>query len=128
MNRSFILRNASIRSSCSTVVANLPTDQDRPLEVVIRDYKAKRNTDQNARYWVMLHEISDQAWVDGKQYSAEVWHEHYKRKFIGVDDLPSGGTMAKTTTGLSVSEFAEYMTKCEADAAQMGVMFTAEEK
>jgi hypothetical protein len=62
--------------------------------------------------------------VDGKRFSDEVWHEQFKRVFLGLVDLPGGAKAGESTTKLNVSEFAEYVTKVTAYAAtELGVIF-----
>ena len=73
---------------------------------------------------MLMETIAAQAWVDGKQYSKAVWHEHFARKFIGVESLPSGEPLAISTTTLNVERFGEYMEKVQQDAmAELGVRF-----
>lgn len=54
--------------------------------------------------------------LDGK-YSAQVWHEYCKQKFLGCEDikLPNRKilTYAKSTADLDTSEFSEYCDKVE---------------
>jgi hypothetical protein len=101
-----------------TVAGQLVTHGD--IELILRPYKSKRSLDQNARYWAILREIAAVVWVDGKQFSDEAWHEHFKRTFIGCDDLPGGGTVGISTTTLTVAEFADYMTRIEQWCAEQG--------
>jgi len=89
-----------------------------PLVVECKPESTKRSTLQNKYYWAVLHQIEEQAWIEGRQYSSEVWHEAAKRRFIGLVDLPGGGTMAQSTTTLSTKEFLDYVTKVEAWAQQ----------
>lgn len=97
----------------------------KPLAVTVTEYKSKRSLEQNKRYWALLNEIAEQAYVGGQQFSAEAWHEHFKRKYIGCEDLPGGGQIGISTTSLAVSEFADYMTKVEQFAVtELGVEFT----
>lgn len=97
-------------------------DQGKPLAVTITEHKSKRSGEQNKRYWSILNEIAEQAYVGGQRFSADAWHEHFKRKLIGAEDLPGGGQIGISTTSLGVAEFAEYMTKVEAYAAtELGV-------
>jgi hypothetical protein len=86
----------------------------------------KRTTPQNRRYWGkgVLAQIAEQAAPNGKLYSAEVWHEQFKRQFIGVEELPNGQVIGKSSTGLSKAEFSDFCTQVEAYAAQeLGVVF-----
>ena len=90
--------------------------QGRPLVVTVSEHKAKRNTAQNARYWVLLTHIAETAWVGGKRYSSLVWHDHLKGKFLGYEEAPDGSRVPMSSQNLSVSEFADYMTRVEAYA------------
>ncbi len=86
----------------------------------------KRTPEQNRRYWGrgVLAQIAEQATVNGKLYSAEVWHEMFKRMFIGFDELPNGQIIGKSSTGLTTAEFCDFCTQVEAYAAQeLGVQF-----
>ncbi|EFQ42173.1 recombination protein NinB [Pseudomonas aeruginosa] len=93
-------------------------------ELVIRPLKSKRSIEQNKRYWSLLRELAAVAWVDGRQFDDQVWHEQFKRWFIGCEDvsLPDGSTELRgiSTTKLTVDEFGIYMTKIEAWAAEQG--------
>lgn len=90
----------------------------KPLAVTVQPHKAKRSVDQNKRYWSILNHIAEMAYLDGKQFTADAWHEYFKRLFIGAEDLPGGGTVGISTTILSVAEFTEYMTKVEIYAVE----------
>lgn len=85
-----------------------------------------RTGKQNRRYWGrgVLAQISEQAVVNGRLFSAESWHEQFKRQFIGVDELPSGEVIGKSSTGLTTAEFCEFSDKVEAFACtDLGVCF-----
>lgn len=86
----------------------------------------KRTPEQNRRYWGrgVLAQIAEQATVNGKLYSAKVWHEQWKRMFIGFDELPNGQIIGKSSTGLTTAEFCDFCTQVESYAAQeLGVRF-----
>lgn len=86
----------------------------------------KRTKPQNRRYWGrgVLAQIAEQATVNGKLFSATVWHEQFKRQFIGFEELPNGEIIGKSSTGLSTAEFCDFCTAVEAWAAtEMGVVF-----
>lgn len=88
--------------------------------------KRKRTPPQNRRYWGrgVLAQIAEQATVNGKLYDAETWHELFKRKFIGVIELPDGSVVGKSSTGLSTTEFSDFCAQVEAyAAAELGVTF-----
>jgi hypothetical protein len=86
----------------------------------------KRTPKQNKRYWGrgVLAQIAEQATVSGRLFSAEVWHEQFKRQFIGFDELPNGEIIGKSSTKLTTAEFCDFCTQVEAFAAQeLGVRF-----
>ena len=71
-----------------------------------------------------MAQIAEQAVVNGRLYSAESWHEQFKRQFIGVEELPSGEVIGKSSTGLTTAEFCEFSDKVEAFACtDLGVCF-----
>lgn len=130
----------------AAVVRNLPVDAVNPLEVIIREEKKPRKLDQNALMWAgPLRDIAEQAWVHGKQFSAEVWHEHLKREFLPDesdqfgfsaervkdgyrkwDYLPNGQrVLIGSTTQLTVKGFAHYLEQVYAYGASLGVQFGA---
>lgn len=89
--------------------------------------RRKRTQPQNRRYWGqgVLAQIATQVVLPGdKQFSAENWHEFFKRKFIGVEGLPDGSVVGKSSTQLTTAEFSEFCAKVEAYAAtELGVTF-----
>lgn len=88
--------------------------------------RRKRTKPQNRRYWGrgVLAQVAEQAVVNGKPYSAEIWHEQFKRQFIGFDELPNGQIVGRSSTELTTAEFSEFCTKVEAYAAtELGVTF-----
>ena len=88
--------------------------------------RMKRTKQQNRRYWGkgVLAQIAEQAVVNGRQYSAEVWHEQMKRMFIGVKEMPDGNVIGKSSTELTTVEFSEFCAQVEAYAAsELGVTF-----
>ena len=72
----------------------------------------------------MLYQISQQAKIHGRRFESEVWHEYFKKMFLGVIELPDGSVVGKSSTGLSKGEFSDFCTKVEAFAVQeLGVIF-----
>ena len=124
--REFPLRSPSVwLALVAFVKANAAAcvDRGRPLRVIVTEDEKKRNTEQNRRLWGYLYKtIAEQAWVDGKQFSKEVWHEHFARMFGVCEEmiLPDGEiiTRRKSTTEMTVGEFADFMTQIEVYAAQ----------
>jgi len=85
-----------------------------------------RTAPQNRRYWGggVLAQIAAQAVVNGRLFSAETWHEQFKRQFIGVIELPNGQVIGESSTKLTTAEFSEFCQKVEAYACtDLGVIF-----
>ena len=101
------------RANCIRAIQNAPDG----MVVEIKQASTKRSAQANRYYWQMLKQISQDGWIEGRRYSAEVWHEWFKRRFIGVIDLPCGGSMAESSAKLTVKEFADYVQKVEVHAA-----------
>jgi len=98
-----------------------------PVAVTVEPHKASRSVEQNARYWALLTEISQQApsAMAGEWHSPEVWHEYCAKRFLGMKAGPFGHGVRKRTSRLKVGEFADYMTEVEAWAAtELGVQFS----
>lgn len=125
VDRVFVLRDEPhVRSLHAFLRANARAmaQAGRPLAVHVTEYKARRNSAQNRLYWALLRDISEQAWVDGKQYSSEAWHSYFAGQYIGREETPGGGFIAISTTTLSVHEFADYVTRIQAYAAtELGI-------
>lgn len=88
--------------------------------------RRKRTNAQNRRYWGrgVLAQVAEQAVVNGRLYSAESWHEQFKRQFIGVIELPNGQVVGKSSANLTTAEFSEFCDQVEAHAAaELGVTF-----
>lgn len=139
--RQFLLRDDRVRGNLLNVVRNLPLDSAFPLEVVIREQIKGRRPDANARMWAgPLRDIAEQAWIEGRQHSAEVWHAYFKRELLPEEfdherckegyvkwTYDPGGerVLVGSSTQLTVKGFAEYLTAIEAFGASLGVMFSA---
>ena len=88
--------------------------------------KPPRTPAQNRRYWGrgVLSQIAEQASIDGNKFSAVPWHELFKRKFIGVIELPNGEVVGMSSAKLGTKKFADFCTEVEAYAAtDLGVFF-----
>lgn len=89
-------------------------------ELVLRPMKSKRSIEQNKRYHALLRDLAAVAWIDGRQYSKDAWHEWAKREFIGWEDTPGGGQIGISTTTLTIEQFGDFMLKIEEWAAANG--------
>lgn len=111
------------RPLMTTIYNNLGAwlEANAELEVSIRPYNSKRSIEQNRRLWKIYGELADKAWVNGRRYSAETWHEYCKGMFLGYElkAMPDG-TELKTpisTTTLNTAEMTDYQNRLQAWAA-----------
>ena len=140
--RKILLRAEAQRESAMRVLANAPLDDAHPIEVLFREEVKARKLDQNAAYWAgPLRDIAEQAYVKGRQYSADVWAEFFKREYLPEEFdpelckegyrkweyMPSGErVLIGSTTQLTVRGFAQYLTQVESYGAQeLAVTFHA---
>ncbi len=83
-----------------------------------------RSSQQNSRYWKLLSLLAEKI-IQGTKYNAEAWHEYFKLKYLGAEDikLPNGKivTRTKSTTDLDKPEFNEYMMQVEVWCNDRGV-------
>lgn len=137
--RNLYLRNETVRNTLLALVRNLPLDDACPLEVVIREQIKGRKLDQNALYHAgPLRDIAEQAWVEGRQHSADVWHCYLKRELLPEDFDPAlcreGYTkweidpdgervLVGSTTQLTVKGFSTFLEGVYAFGSSLGVMF-----
>jgi hypothetical protein len=130
LHRTFEIRNPTNISAVGAFIkANWAAclTAGEPLRIEVTQRGDKRSAEQNKRYWALLRSISEQAWVDVRQFDSETWHELFRRQYIGTEEinLPDGTRIERgiSTTTLSVSEFTSLMDRIEQYAAeQLGVV------
>lgn len=141
--RPFRLISQAVRDRVIAAIQNAPMDEARPLEVVIREEPKKRKQDQNSLMFAgPLRDITEQAWVEGRQFTLECWHSYCKGQFlpeaydpeltmegyVKYDIDPAGDrVLVGSTTQLTVKGFAEYLEQIYAFGAALGVQFTTKE-
>jgi hypothetical protein len=127
MNKVFVLRDKECAQRMLDFIKATAGPQaaaGKPLSVEIGEYQQKRSSDQNRLYWSVLAEIAEAAEVDGKRFSREAWHEHFRSEYLPKQESPSG-LVAMSTTQLTKQEFADYVTRIQAFASQtLGVEFS----
>ncbi|WP_342049897.1 MULTISPECIES: recombination protein NinB [unclassified Cupriavidus] len=97
-------------------------ERGTPLRLIITSEEKRRTNESNRYYWgVVLRDISEQAWVEGRQYDKDTWHEYFADLYgVKVErKLPDGRLhlSRKSTSDMSAGEFSEYLTKVQAHAA-----------
>ena len=130
--REFVLRSPANWQALAQLVASnakVFADRGKPLRVIVTEDERKRTDAANRFYWgAVLMTIAEQAWVAGKQYSKDVWHEHFARQYLPHTEIvtPFGEIVSrrKSTTELTVSEFSDYLQRVQSEAASsLGVQF-----
>lgn len=115
MERSFVLRDTSIRDRMVGLLGALRIDPKKPLQIIVRPFKKKRTLEQNARYWKILEEISNQTGD-----SAKALHLYCREEFLGKHRYEVMGKVIEepiSTTELNTAQFANYCNQVEAWAA-----------
>ena len=134
------------KDTAIAAIQNLPVNGEKPLVVTIGEERKARGLDQNAAMWAgPLKDIAEQAWLSGRQFSAEVWHEHFKREYLPELDHPNLRELVKedykkweftpsgericvgSTTKLTRYGFSLYLQQVEAYGASLGVLFHTRE-
>lgn len=137
--RSVLLVGEIQRETAIQVIKNAPLDPIKPLEIVVREQVKVRKPDQNSLMWSgPLKDIAEQGWIDGRRFSAEVWHSFFKAEFLpeqheeGItkegyrkyDIDPAGNrVLVGSTTQLTVRGFSDYLEQVYAHGASLGVQF-----
>lgn len=114
----FIIRDSVRRDNCLSYIRSINFEA-KPIQVDIKPYRKNRSSAQNRTMWAWLHVLSEHT-----GYDAEELHELFKARFLGVEAREVMGQqvfITKSTAKLTTQQFAEYMNKIEAVAAEMGV-------
>ena len=133
-----LIRSELQKELLASKISNLPIDEDHPIQVVISEETKKRGLDQNGLMWKRITEISEQGWINKRQYNKDCWHKYLKDNEMPEEVELKDGTMRSkwieqidgsreviSTTELSARFFSSYITIIEAFGAGIGVMFSA---
>jgi len=128
-------------STALALLPNLPLDEKKPLELVIREEAKPRKLDQNALMWAgPLKDIAEQGWINGHQLHIRAWHEIFKEAYLPEQhdpELTKDGyvkwafkqngdrILIGSTSDLTQRGFALYLEQVYADGASLGVQFHA---
>ena len=118
-------------------VAQELTAAGKRVRIACQEDEDDRTVAANRYYWgVMLKEIAEQASIEGQRWSAEAWHELFKRMFLGYEIKKvkvAGRKKAtvirrlKSTANLTIKKFSAYLEKAQAFAVtDLGVKFTTD--
>ena len=92
------------------------TSDGKYYRVIIKEWRDKRSVDQNSLLWMWLGEISKQARVNGQEFSAEIWHEYFKKYYCPEKQIrmPAGEPVTtKSTKLLDTGEMTHYLSRIE---------------
>ncbi|MNM55833.1 NinB protein [compost metagenome] len=130
--REFVLKSPGIWPTVLAFIkanATACAEKGTPIRLIVTADERRRTNESNRYYWgVVLRDIAEQAWVDGRQYDKDTWHEYFADLY-GVKtekQLPDGRLLLvrKSTSDYSVGEFSDYLTLVQAHAANdFGVSF-----
>lgn len=119
--RTFVLREQrNFDAMLRFISANWPQMASgkpmRAMQVVCSAYDPRRNSEQNAKLYSLERDIAAAAWIAGKQYSPEAWHEFFLDKLApridGVD-----GPRIKRSSSMTVAELSSHISAIQAYAA-----------
>lgn len=132
--RTFVIRSAEdAQRLISFLKHNAPAaiERDQPLEATVRVHKPHASDAQHNTIRLINEQIAKQAWVRGKQFDHETWHEHIKRELLPEVTnrgkkkwryLPDESReLAIGTTDLDREEKSAYIDAQIAFAASLGV-------
>jgi hypothetical protein len=138
MKQTFRIHNESSKSTVAAIVQRIPID--KVSVVTIEPETKKRTRDQNSMNWAgMLEDFSNQAKLSERHFSAAVWHEYLKEKFLPECykegetlkdyvkwiEMPGGHLkMVGSTTKLTTKGFSDYLEKCYAFGCELDIRFT----
>lgn len=139
--RTFVLRTMeNVRALWQFLKQNLKpmAEQERFIEVRVYEWKPRATDAQHAVIWVINEQIANQAWVAGRRFDAETWHEQLKRDHLpeetkkGVKKwraLPNGEReLNMSTTNLDREEKTVYINQIMARGAELGVEIVIEDR
>lgn len=104
--------NADVRR-----VSLVLTAHKKPCEVTVKPYRAKRTLEQNALMWKWYHFIKTHLADNAGEYvSEDEIAEFFRGKFLPTKSVTVLGEtidIKTSTTGLSVDEMSEYLSRID---------------
>lgn len=132
--REFILRDGGVWSALVAFVksnAAAFVERGTPLRVIITEEEMDRLDVQiNFYFGVVVKTISEQAWIQGSQFSKDAWHQELAKMFLPTKEIitPSGEIILKRSSvargQISLKKMTKFIKEVEAYAAtELGVCF-----
>lgn len=132
--RTFVLRSGEdAQRLISFLRHNAPAaiDAGEPLEATVRVHKPHASDAQHNTIRLINEQIARHAWIRGRQFDHDCWHEHIKRELLPEVNsrgkkkwryLPDESReLAMGTTDLNREEKSAYIDAQMAYAASLGV-------
>lgn len=126
MSQTVILHGPSQRSFAKSLLDRAPTD------AVVTIRQATRSTDQNAKMWAMLSDIS-RAKPEGRRWTPETWKAAFMHclghqvQFCEGLDGSGPFPLGFRSSRLSVSQMADLITCIQEYGDRHGVVFAKDE-
>lgn len=124
----YLLRNSNVRQHCISVIQQLPTDTDKPLQVTIQE--DTRSLAQNRMLWACLHDVSSQVVWYGRNLDSESWKHVFSAALKKQETVPGidGGfvVLGQSTSKMRVGEMRDLITIIHAFGAEHNVIFSDE--
>lgn len=124
----YLLRNSNVRQHCISVIQQLPTDTDKPLQVTIQE--DTRSLAQNRMLWACLHDVSSQVVWYGRNLDSESWKHVFSAALKKQETVPGidGGfvVLGQSTSKMRVGDMRDLITIIHAFGAEHNVRFSDE--
>lgn len=124
----YLLRNSNVRQHCISIIQQLPTDTDKPLQVTIQE--DTRSLAQNRMLWACLHDVSSQVVWYGRNLDSESWKHVFSAALKKQETVPGidGGfvVLGQSTSKMRVGEMRDLITIIHAFGAEHNVRFSDE--
>lgn len=126
--QTYLIRDNRIRQNCIEAIQNLPTNTDRPLQIIIQE--DTRSLAQNRMLWACLRDVSQQVVWYGKRLDSDSWKNIFSASLKGQETVPgiNGGfvVLGQSTSKMRVSEMRDLITLIHAFGAEHNVRFSDE--
>ena len=126
--QTYLIRDNRIRQNCIEAIQNLPTNTDRPLQIIIQE--DTRSLAQNRMLWACLRDVSQQVVWYGKKLDSDSWKNIFSASLKGQETVPgiNGGfvVLGQSSSKMRVSEMRDLITLIHAFGAEQNVKFSDE--
>ncbi|POU43925.1 hypothetical protein C3374_22630 [Pantoea sp. PSNIH4] len=126
--QTYLIRDNRIRQNCIEAIQNLPTNTDRPLQIIIQE--DTRSLAQNRMLWACLRDVSQQVVWYGKKLDSDSWKNIFSASLKGQETVPgiNGGfvVLGQSTSKMRVSEMRDLIELIHAFGIEHNVRFSDE--